>query len=64
MFWNGQATDLDEATLVNGGSGVIYVQLEGGTNWELRGDGTDINYTLTDKTGGHGPMIYSMEWVD
>lgn len=64
MFWNGETTVLDEATLVNAGSGTINIQLDGGTVWELHGDGTDITYTLTDKTGGHGPKIYSMEWVN
>lgn len=64
MFWNGQSTAYGGATLVDAGGGSINIQLYGETNWQLRGDGSDINYTLTDKTSGHGPLIYSMEWVD
>ena len=63
VFWNGEG-GFEDAVLSSVGSGKIAFLMEGGTMWEMQGDGTDVNYTLTDKTGGHGPLIYSMEWVN
>lgn len=54
------------AHLFNLGSGQIGISQSGErefADWILRGNGSDITYTLSDNTGQNGHLIYSMEWV-
>lgn len=54
-----------EATLVSIGSGKIQANDENSAIIGVfQGTGDDINYTYEDQTAGHGPLLYSLEWVD
>lgn len=52
------------ANLRSVGSGQIEVSIGGDAVSKFSGSGDDLHYTWSDMTGGHGPMLISIEWVE
>lgn len=64
LYINGTG-NVVEAELQSLGSGQIGIRQPeiASPDWVIRGDGSDVNYTITDQTSEHGPYLYGLEWV-
>ena len=60
----GDVTEPEEAELESIGSGQIEVKAGGDAVSKFQGSGDDLHYTWSDLTGGHGPKLVAITWVN
>lgn len=51
------------AILESIGSGNINAKVGDSVQYLIHGDGSNITYSMTDQTGGHGKRVWSIEWL-